>query len=85
MLTMAACGANRFSAVPPALISVLQYCDRGSLADAIRAKRFWSRQAGRPHLRAALLCLRDVACGMAHLHSHSVVHGGGSGGICLVV
>ncbi|GAB4819736.1 hypothetical protein N2152v2_006782 [Parachlorella kessleri] len=54
---------------------VLEYCDKGSLADNIRAGRFLSRRTGQPHLRAVLMCLADVARGMVHLHSQNIVHG----------
>ena len=58
---------------------MLQYCDRGSLADAIQARRFQRSRTGRPHLRAALLCLR-VRCSLgAHicmqLHTGTVLAG----------
>ncbi|PRW58787.1 kinase isoform B [Chlorella sorokiniana] len=44
---------------------VLEYCDRGSLADALAECR----------KVAVLLCLLDVASGMSYLHSLGIVHG----------
>ncbi|GAB4819737.1 hypothetical protein N2152v2_006783 [Parachlorella kessleri] len=54
---------------------LLEYCDKGSLAESIKARRFLSRRTGQPHLRAVLMCLADVARGMAYLHAQQIVHG----------
>ncbi|GAB4819735.1 hypothetical protein N2152v2_006781 [Parachlorella kessleri] len=71
-------GRPRVAAVQESLYEtwmVLEYCDKGSLADNIRARRFLSRRNGQPHLRAVLMCLADVARGMVHLHSQNIAHG----------
>jgi serine/threonine protein kinase/GAF domain-containing protein len=57
---------------------VLEYCDRGSLQEAIDAG--WLRTGRDPrsasvHLPALLATAREVAAGMAHLHREGVVHG----------
>lgn len=57
-----------------------QYCDLGALAPHVHiAKKFLTphRSGGerRPLLAPILGCLRDIAAGMAHLHSLNVVHG----------
>ncbi|KAG2440597.1 hypothetical protein HYH02_010177 [Chlamydomonas schloesseri] len=61
---------------------VSEYCDLGALAPHVHvAKKFLSppRPGGggerRPQLAPILSCLRDIAAGMAHLHSLNVVHG----------
>ncbi|KAG2488379.1 hypothetical protein HYH03_013068 [Edaphochlamys debaryana] len=62
---------------------VSEYCDLGSLAPHVHgAKRFLTPPspaapgAGRrPRLAAMLGCLRDIAAGMAHLHTMNIVHG----------
>ena len=46
-----------------------QYCDRGSLADAICMKRFLSKATGGPNMRAILSVLLQVAQGMFYLAS----------------
>lgn len=51
----------------------LQYCDKGSLANAIRARKFINRSTGQANIKALLLCLRDVARGMAYLHDSNVM------------
>eukprot|EP00198_Chlamydomonas_reinhardtii_P008449 XP_001697786.1 predicted protein [Chlamydomonas reinhardtii] len=56
------------------------YCDLGALAPHVHiAKKFLTphRSGGerRPLLAPILGCLRDIAAGMAHLHSLNVVHG----------
>lgn len=48
----------RRPAAPPPCV---QYCDKGSLAEAIRVQRFRSRRSGQVQLRAVLLTLQDVA------------------------
>ncbi|PRW58809.1 kinase [Chlorella sorokiniana] len=53
---------------------VLEYCDRGSLADALAERRLVGKD-GRTHMVAVLLCLLDVASGMSYLHSLGIVHG----------
>ena len=47
---------------------ILEYCDQGSLHDAVCSGRF-RRDSG-----AGLLCLLDVAAGMQHLHSLEILH-----------
>ncbi|GAB4819686.1 hypothetical protein N2152v2_006732 [Parachlorella kessleri] len=54
---------------------VLEYCDKGSLADAIAKRKFRGRQTGQPAMHAILLCLQDIARGMEYLHSNNVIHG----------
>ncbi len=43
---------------------VLEYCDRGSLDEVIRTKRYLRRPNGDPDLGAVYRCLIDVAQGM---------------------
>ncbi|KIY92650.1 Mitogen-activated protein kinase kinase kinase [Monoraphidium neglectum] len=57
---------------------VLEYCDRGCLQDAI--DQGWLRDSpsfktGRPNTLAVLATAREIASGMAYLHSQNVIHG----------
>ena len=52
---------------------VVEYCDAGTLADAVRGGRLGPR--GQPDMARALARLRDVAAGMAYLHSRNTLHG----------
>lgn len=56
------------------LIPLVQYCDRGSLADAIRMKRFVNKATGAPNMKAILSVLLQVAQGMSYLASQGVIH-----------
>ncbi|KAI8472786.1 MAG: hypothetical protein J3K34DRAFT_519492 [Monoraphidium minutum] len=56
----------------------LEYCDKGCLQDAI--DRGWLRDSpsfttGRPNILAVLTTAREIASGMAYLHSRDIVHG----------
>ena len=63
---------------PPPLVEtwiVLEYCDRGSLEDAIAAGRFMKPDGGGDRdLASIYAALRDVAAGMEYLASLGVVH-----------
>ncbi|CAL8465657.1 g5193 [Coccomyxa elongata] len=59
-------GSNDMAAVATAL--VMEYADLGSLHNAI------SRGRVRGNLNTVLLCARDVAAGMAYLHSMDIIH-----------
>ncbi|GAB4819683.1 hypothetical protein N2152v2_006729 [Parachlorella kessleri] len=52
-----------------------QYCDMGSLAQAISKRKFHGQHSGQPLMHAILLCLQDIARGMEYLHSNNVIHG----------
>ncbi|GAB4819682.1 hypothetical protein N2152v2_006728 [Parachlorella kessleri] len=54
---------------------VMEYCDRGSLSDAVRGRKFVDRSSSQPHMRPILMCLLDVARGMQYLHANKVIHG----------
>jgi hypothetical protein len=43
---------------------IMEYCDRGSLADAIRLRRFYDKTTGTPDLLSIYRCLLDVATGV---------------------
>lgn len=57
--------------------TLMEYCEKGSLHDAIRCGAFWSLRSGtrRRNWGAIYRCLIDVAAGMGYLHQHGVVHG----------
>eukprot|EP00884_Botryococcus_braunii_P016253 jgi/Botrbrau1/3310/Bobra.0048s0007.1 len=55
---------------------VMEYCDRGTLAEAIARRRFHGPPPGhKPDMPAILRCLIDIATGMQYLHSIGVLHG----------
>ena len=57
----------------------MEFCDLGSLDEAIQAGRFYGEMTeGQRHmrvdLRAVCLTLLDIASAMTHLHSMRIVH-----------
>ncbi|KAI8466992.1 MAG: hypothetical protein J3K34DRAFT_524069 [Monoraphidium minutum] len=52
---------------------IVEYCDTGTLADAVRNGKLGAR--GAPDMAKVLVRLRDVASGLAYLHSRNVLHG----------
>eukprot|EP00983_Pelagomonas_calceolata_P069689 1150463-Pelagomonas_calceolata.AAC.3 len=58
-------------------MQLLEFCDRGNLADAI--DQGWLRMEPRASAPLCLpmvwACARDVARGLAYLHAHCVLHG----------
>ncbi|GIL90997.1 hypothetical protein Vretimale_17053 [Volvox reticuliferus] len=56
------------------LYLVQEFCDGGSLANALDARAFHD-PAGMPNLALTLCTLADIARGMAHIHSRSIIHG----------
>eukprot|EP00803_Ostreobium_quekettii_P009213 evm.model.scf_1532.1 EVM.evm.TU.scf_1532.1 scf_1532:22095-25262(-) len=53
---------------------VMEYCDGGSLRDALRERRFLDK-AGRPVFEHVLLTALDIARGMRCLHHSRIIHG----------
>jgi serine/threonine protein kinase len=60
---------------PP--VHVQEYCNAGTLRDAVLAGRFLAADAGGFECRwlAISACLRDVAAGMDYLHGRRCCHG----------
>lgn len=55
---------------------VMEYCDQGSLQGAIQRGAFFDdAEKTRPRMVDILLTALDIAKGMEHLHSMSIVHG----------
>lgn len=54
---------------------VLEYCDRGSLAKAIRKGVFMGSNPRRPNMRDVLLTALDVGYAVNYLHSVRIIHG----------
>ncbi|KAL4459137.1 hypothetical protein ABPG75_014002 [Micractinium tetrahymenae] len=56
---------------------VQEYCDRGTLGDAV--ERGWLRtrrtQDAPPHILAVLLTAQEIASALAYLHSRNILHG----------
>jgi serine/threonine protein kinase len=52
---------------------VVEFCDAGTLADAVRSGKLGPR--GAPDIARVLVRLRDIASGLAYLHSRNVLHG----------
>ncbi|GBF92133.1 kinase [Raphidocelis subcapitata] len=52
---------------------VVEFCDSGTLADAVRSGKLGPRNS--PEMAKVLVRLRDVASGLAYLHSRNVLHG----------
>ncbi|KAI8472601.1 MAG: hypothetical protein J3K34DRAFT_457740 [Monoraphidium minutum] len=57
------------------LTIVMEYCDQGTLRQALDRGRLRSPRTGRTHLPTALALARDVAASLQYLHSQQVVHG----------
>eukprot|EP00208_Stichococcus_sp_RCC1054_P005154 CAMPEP_0206136620 /NCGR_PEP_ID=MMETSP1473-20131121/1860_1 /ASSEMBLY_ACC=CAM_ASM_001109 /TAXON_ID=1461547 /ORGANISM="Stichococcus sp, Strain RCC1054" /LENGTH=861 /DNA_ID=CAMNT_0053529295 /DNA_START=345 /DNA_END=2930 /DNA_ORIENTATION=+ len=53
---------------------LLEYCDRGSLEQAIRARRFYKKVDGTLDLLSVCRTLLDIAAGIQYLHSIGIVH-----------
>ncbi|KAL6763307.1 kinase-like domain-containing protein [Haematococcus lacustris] len=56
------------------LYLVQEFCDAGALSTAFD-QRYFHSAAGLPYLEMVLCILQDIARGMAHIHSKSVIHG----------
>lgn len=54
---------------------VLEYCDRGSLAKAVRKGLLGNQNTGKPRMDHVLLSALDVANAMNYLHSLGITHG----------
>ncbi|KAK9828952.1 hypothetical protein WJX72_003004 [[Myrmecia] bisecta] len=54
---------------------VLEYCDKGSLEEALDNKWLHSHNVGLPDMASIYRCLLDIAGGMDYLHSVSILHG----------
>ncbi|CAD7700038.1 unnamed protein product [Ostreobium quekettii] len=55
---------------------VMEYCEGGSLARAVReGALFYDEERVAPRYPAVVLCALDVARAMAHLHGRRVIHG----------
>ncbi|CAD7697973.1 unnamed protein product [Ostreobium quekettii] len=54
---------------------VLEYCDRGSLAKAVRKGLLSNHKTGKPRMDHVLLSALDVANAMNYLHSLGITHG----------
>ncbi|KAK9817737.1 hypothetical protein WJX72_001463 [[Myrmecia] bisecta] len=54
---------------------VLEYCDKGSLEEALDNKWLHSPNVGLPDMASIYRCLLDIAGGMDYLHSVSILHG----------
>ncbi len=54
---------------------ILEYCDRGSLDEAVQTKCFVRKLDGQPNMGAIYRCLIDIAAGMEYLHHLGIVHG----------
>ncbi|KAG2490369.1 hypothetical protein HYH03_011171 [Edaphochlamys debaryana] len=57
------------------LYIIQEFCEVGSLSNAISAGVVGSVAAGGAASLCALTLALDVACGMAHIHSRNIVHG----------
>jgi hypothetical protein len=58
------------------LYIIMEYCDRGSLAQMITERALWDATKGQPDLRSILTVARHIAAGMAYLHAKHILHGG---------
>ena len=55
---------------------VMEFCDRGSLATAVKTRAFFFDQdENKPNFTAMLLTALDIASAMDYLHSQTVIHG----------
>ncbi|GLC51011.1 hypothetical protein PLESTB_000456400 [Pleodorina starrii] len=54
---------------------IMEFCDQGSLLDAVRKGAFAKAAYDRGALFAYLRTLYDIAAGMSYLHSNGVIHG----------
>ncbi|MEW5302730.1 MAG: hypothetical protein WDW36_005483 [Sanguina aurantia] len=58
------------------LFIIQEYCDIGTLKDAIERAAYMDGIAERtPSVHKILCTLIDVACGMSHIHSKGIIHG----------
>ncbi|KAK9825366.1 hypothetical protein WJX81_004837 [Elliptochloris bilobata] len=67
---------------------LLEYCDRGSLLDAVVGGQFRrpieGGGEGPPNMDMILVTAQEIASGMAFLHSHGIIHGDLTGGNILL-
>lgn len=52
-----------------------EFCDAGSLRQAVIRQHMWDKHLQCPDLRAVLDCALEFASGLAHLHRHNIIHG----------
>ena len=57
------------------LYIVQEFCDGGSLRQAIESRSFLNPATGSPQLEWVLQMAREVAAGMVYLHEHNIIHG----------
>ncbi|KAF5838761.1 hypothetical protein DUNSADRAFT_2305 [Dunaliella salina] len=49
--------------------------EAGDLTDAVHRHRFFHSEDGKPYLDFVVQMLLDIAHGMEHVHSQSIIHG----------
>ncbi|KIZ06161.1 hypothetical protein MNEG_1794 [Monoraphidium neglectum] len=57
------------------LTIVMEYCDQGTLRQALDRGRLRNPRTGRTHLPTALALAKDVAAALQYLHTQQVIHG----------
>ncbi len=66
-------GSTRLVASAFEVKLVMEFCDKGSLRDALD-KNLFVGEDGRINYLAILDTAADIACGMAHLHASNILH-----------
>jgi len=57
------------------LFIIQEYCDGGSLYDALAGHKLWDGARNGPHLAMVLNVVLDMAAGLEYLHSRNILHG----------
>mmetsp|Transcript_25649 Transcript_25649/g.55849 ORF Transcript_25649/g.55849 Transcript_25649/m.55849 type:complete len:1132 (+) Transcript_25649:194-3589(+) len=57
------------------LYIVQEFCDAGSLRQAVLRRRFWDELRMQPRLDLILEVATELAGGLAHLHAKNIIHG----------
>ncbi|PNH01072.1 hypothetical protein TSOC_013058 [Tetrabaena socialis] len=61
------------------LYIIQEYCDGGTLRDALDGSRFLDPDTGLGQMEVAVRVAMEVAEGMVYIHARHIIHGGGSG------
>jgi serine/threonine protein kinase len=58
------------------LPSSQEYCDGGTLKDALDGSRFSDPSTGLANLETAVRVAIEIAAGMTYIHARNIIHGG---------
>ena len=69
----AAFSSQEMPLITPVLLQ--EYCDGGTLLDAIKAQQFYDADKQSPRLAQVLPLLTQIASGLSFIHGKNIIHG----------